>query len=105
MLDLILSSCPPDQAQAIADALVSRQVAACVSIVPGALSTYRWQGAVQHDAESLLLIKVPSEHRAACLAALQQVHPYAVPELVVLSATEVGAAYLAWAREVTAGSR
>jgi periplasmic divalent cation tolerance protein len=105
LLDLILSSCPPEQAQAIADALIERQVAACVSIVPAALSTYRWQGAVHHDAESLLLVKVPTELRAACLAALQEVHPYTVPELVVVSAAEVGAGYLAWAREVTAASR
>ena len=104
MLDVILTSCPPDQAQMLADSLVAQEVAACVSILPGAVSTYRWQGALQRDAESLLLVKVPTELRHACMAALKAVHPYTVPELVVLQASEVSASYLAWALQVTAAT-
>jgi periplasmic divalent cation tolerance protein len=104
-MHVILSSCPPDVAQKLADALVEQRVAACVTILPGATSTYRWQGAVQHDTEALLLIKVPLERTTDCIAALRQLHPYDVPEIIVLAAKDVAASYLAWARaacEVTA---
>ena len=100
MLDVILTSCPPAQAQRIADELVERHVAACVTLLPGAVSTYRWQGKVQRDQETLLLIKVPTERTAACVEALKQAHPNTVPEIMVLPAGDVAASYLAWAREV-----
>lgn len=97
MLSVILTSCPPDHAQKIADALVQQQVAACVQAIPGVRSTYRWQGAIQRDDETVLLIKTPCARVQACMAALQAVHPYEVPEMVEIPAGQVGAAYLAWA--------
>ncbi len=97
-MHIIISSCPPDRAQALADALVEQQRAACVTIVPQVASTYRWQGTVQHENEALLLIKVPKYALDACLASLRAVHPYEVPEILVLDPTQVDAAYLAWAR-------
>ena len=98
MLNVILTSCPPAQAQRIADELVERRVAACVSVVPGAVSTFRWQGKVLHEAESLLLIKVPAERTQACVSALQDAHPNTTPEIVVVAASQVADAYLAWAQ-------
>lgn len=97
MLSVILSSCPPDAAERIAAHLVEGRHAACVSVLPNARSTYRWQGQIQHDTEALLLVKVPTERVTACLEALRQVHPYTVPELVVLAAAQVAESYLAWA--------
>jgi periplasmic divalent cation tolerance protein len=52
---------------------------------------------VQHDAETLLLIKTPAERVDACMAALRAVHPYSVPEMVVLAADRVAESYLSWA--------
>lgn len=101
-MHVILSSCPPDLAQPIADALVDRRVAACVTILPGAASTYRWLDTVHHDAEVLLLIKVPVERSGDCIAALRELHPYTVPEIMVLPAQDVAASYLAWARSACA---
>ncbi|MSP93459.1 MAG: divalent-cation tolerance protein CutA [Myxococcales bacterium] len=98
MLCVVLSSCPPDRADLIARALVQSRVAACVSQVRGAVSTYRWEGAVCQEPETLLLIKTPNERLAACTAALRELHPYRVPEIVVLKADDVAASYLAWAR-------
>lgn len=98
MLEIILSSCPPEHAPAVADGLVGQRVAACVSILPGAVSTYRWKGEIQRESESLLLIKVPVEKREACVEALRALHPYTVPEIVVLRAQDVAPTYLAWAR-------
>ena len=94
---VILSSCAPDQAQVIADALVEGRMAACVSILPGALSTYRWQGKVEHDSESLLLVKVPQTGVQRCVEALIEVHPYEVPEVLVLPVEAANQAYADWA--------
>ncbi len=108
-LFVILTACPPEHADAIATHLVTGQHAACVSALPGAMSTYRWQApgqaeaTVQREAETLLLVKVPQHALDRCLAALQAVHPYDVPELVVLPAERVSAPYLAWAVAMTAG--
>jgi periplasmic divalent cation tolerance protein len=97
MLSVILSSCPPADAQGLAEALVDRRVAACVSTVPGVLSVYRWQGQIQRDGETLLLIKTTHDQVEACMTALRELHPYSVPEMVELPAARVWEAYLQWA--------
>ncbi len=102
-LFVILTSCPAAAADGIATHLVEGQFAACVSALPGALSTYRWNGEVQRDQETLLLIKVPEPALDACIAALEAVHPYEVPEIVALPAARVNASYLAWARQMVPG--
>ena len=102
-LVVILTSCPPDRADAIATHLVEGRHAACVSALPNAQSTYIWQGKLQREVETLLLVKVPREGLDACLAALTAVHPYAVPELLVLPAERVNAGYLAWALGTISG--
>lgn len=96
-LAVVLTACPPHAAEQLAELLVAQRLAACVTALPGGQSTYRWQGAIQREPETLLLIKVPRPAVAACVAALEAAHPYEVPEVVVLSAAEVSAAYLAWA--------
>jgi periplasmic divalent cation tolerance protein len=101
-LRLILSSCGPDQAQAVADTLIERRAAACVSILPGVLSTYRWQGAVEHEGESLLLIKVPHDAVQRCVDTLVEAHPYEVPEVLVLPVEAAHEAYARWAADQVA---
>ncbi len=102
-LFVVLTACPADAADAIAAHLIQGRLAACVTAVPGALSTYRWHGAVLREPETLLLVKVPHTGLDACLAALAALHPYAVPELIALPAERVNAAYLAWAVSATSG--
>ena len=101
MLSVILTSCPPAAAQGIADALIESRTAACVSAIPGVLSTYRWQGTIHRDAETLLMIKTTRDQVEACMAALRDVHPYSVPEMVELPAERVWEAYLDWATAQT----
>ena len=100
-----LSTAPDmDSAKSLATALVERRLVACVQVVPGATSIYRWQGVVEEAAETLLVMKT----RGACIADIEQLlrqrHPYDVPELVVLAASHVEARYLAWLTEQSDGA-
>ncbi len=97
-----LVTTPPDQALAIAEALVERELVACVNIVAGVRSVYRWKGAVEHDEESLLVIKTTREAVAALDDALAELHPYDTFELVALDVGGGSADYLAWIGESVA---
>jgi len=84
------------EADRIATALVEENLAACVQIVPGAESVYRWQGAVHHDQEWLLLIKTIAARLPQIEARVKQLHSYDLPEFLVLAAVGGSAEYLAW---------
>ena len=102
---LCLSTCPDaDTARRIADALVDARLAACVSVLPGVHSTYRWEGTVERAEEVLLLIKTTRDALPALQARLPGLHPYELPELLAVEAAGLPA-YLEWiAREVDARS-
>lgn len=105
-MKIILSNCPPERADAIATALVEERLAACVNALPGVRSTYRWQGKVEREGETTLLVKTSAAALARCTARLRELHPYECPEIVVL-APEVAtsfAPYVAWVREQTTPS-
>jgi periplasmic divalent cation tolerance protein len=88
----------PDQevAQRIARTLVEERLAACVNLVPGVRSIYRWQGSVEDDAEILLLAKTGRARCAALAARVQALHPYELPEIVVLPVDGGSQRYLDW---------
>ncbi len=86
-------------AERIARALVERRLAACVNVVPGVVSVYRWRGAVEREEELLLVIKTRTERLAALREALVALHPYEVPELVALDVEDGHLPYLAWLDE------
>lgn len=88
-----------EDAERIARALVERRLAACVSVVPGLLSVYRWKGAVESAEERLLVIKTRADRLAALREALVSLHPYEVPELLTLPVEEGHPPYLAWLDE------
>jgi periplasmic divalent cation tolerance protein len=91
-----LVTAPPDQARAIAEALVERELVACVNVVPLVHSVYRWQGAVEHDDEALLVVKTTREAVARLTDALGELHPYENFELVALPVQDGAPAYLDW---------
>ena len=91
-----LVTTPPGQARAIAEAVVERELAACVNIVAQVQSVYRWKGAVEHDDEALLVMKTTRAALPALEAALGELHPYETFELVALDVAGGSAAYLAW---------
>jgi periplasmic divalent cation tolerance protein len=88
-----------EDAERIARALVERRLAACVNVVPGLLSIYRWKGAVESAEERLLVIKTRADRLAALREALVSLHPYEVPELLTLPVEEGHPPYLAWLDE------
>ncbi len=91
-----LVTAPPDEARSIAVALVRRELVACVNIVAAVQSVYRWKGAVEHDDESLLVIKTTRPALAALDGALRELHPYEKYELVALDVAGGSADYLDW---------
>jgi periplasmic divalent cation tolerance protein len=93
-----------EDAERIARALVERGLAACVNVVPGVVSVYRWKGQVEREGELLLVIKTRAERFEALREALVAMHPYEVPELIALPIENGHAPYLAWLDENARGS-
>jgi periplasmic divalent cation tolerance protein len=94
---IVLSTAPDREvAERIARALVERGLAACVNVVPGLKSVYRWKGAVEEADEILLLAKTTAERLGDLERALRELHPYEVPECIALEPEGVEKTYLAW---------
>ena len=80
----------------IADQLVADQLAACVNIVPGITSVYRWQGAVEHGQEVLLIIKTSETVWPRLEQCIQALHPYELPEIIAVPIHTGQADYIKW---------
>ncbi len=88
-------------ARALARELVERRLAACVNVLEGAVSIYRWNGAVEEAREVLLVIKTSAFALSELERACAQLHSYDTPEWVVLAPEHVEPRYLAWLLEQT----
>lgn len=94
---VVLSTCgSAEEAEKLARSLVAQQLAACVTVVPGIRSYYRWKGAVESADEFLLLIKSSRECMASLLASVEKEHSYEVPEVIALPVVDGAANYLNW---------
>jgi len=85
-------------ALSLAKTLVDERLAACVNVLPAMVSIYRWKGSIEQDKEHQVVIKTSSDRLPALETRLRQIHPYELPEFLILDA-DGGAAYLAWVRE------
>jgi len=105
-LSVVLCNCPPDRAGDIARQVVEQRLAACVNVIPGVVSYYRWQGKVEQEEESTLLMKTPTEVVGRLTDVLRSIHPYDVPEIIALPVTPgIGEkAYQEWVVAETLGS-
>ncbi len=83
-------------AEALVQALVEEGVAACGNIVPGVVSIYRWQGQVERAAEVLVVLKTTAAAVPRLLERVPALHPYEVPEVLVLPVAAGHQPYLAW---------
>jgi len=85
-------------AERLARGLLEERLAACVNLIPGIRSFYRWQGAVQDDAEVLLVVKTRADRLEALASWVQDLHPYELPEILGLPVIGGSQAYLDWIR-------
>ena len=83
----------------IAKTLVDEGLAACVNVLPQMISIYRWKGSVEQDGEHQIVIKTTAERLAALEPRLRELHPYELPEFLVIDPAGGGAAYIAWVKE------
>lgn len=98
-VSIVLTTIGADaDAASIAKTLVDERLAACVNILPPMTSVYRWQGNVEQDREQQMVIKTTSDRVEALHARLRQLHPYELPEFLVLAASGSDA-YQAWVGE------
>jgi len=88
-----------EQALLIAREMVSRRLAACVNVVPGMRSVYRWQGKICRDTEYLLLIKTLDSEYEAVAAAIRELHSYELPEILSFAVARGEERFLAWIRD------
>jgi periplasmic divalent cation tolerance protein len=86
----------PADAESIALALVEKGVAACVNVLPGISSTYRWKGKVERTEEALIVIKTHGERLEDVKSALLAAHLYEVPELIAFEVADGLSPYLEW---------
>ena len=93
---LVLTTFGVGQAVAVARVLVEERLAACVNVLPAMTSIYRWEGAVQQDAEEQVVIKTSTDRLAALETRIRQLHSYELPELLVITADAGAEAYLKW---------
>ena len=94
---LSFTTCPDtDCADRIADALVDERLAACVNVLPGVRSVYRWEGQVERGKEVLLLAKTTPGQAQALQQRIVELHPYELPEVVMVESAGGLPAYLDW---------
>jgi periplasmic divalent cation tolerance protein len=94
---VVLTTVPTSEAgEAIAQALVQERLAACVNVLAPMTSVYRWRGGVERETEHQVVIKTTVDRVAALRSRLATLHPYELPEFIVLRVADGGEEYLKW---------
>lgn len=101
---VLTTAANPDEARRIGRALVEERLAACTTLIPAVESIYRWQGAIETSAETMLLIKTEVGKLTQLEARLLALHSYDTPEFLVLPVHAGSDKYLAWMREAVNGA-
>ena len=96
VIQVMTTTASKEDANRIATTLVDRHLAACAQIGGPVESVYRWQGKVERSTEWVCLVKTRRELYALVEAAIQQLHPYEVPEILALPVVAAHRAYLEW---------
>ena len=99
---LALTTLPADaDAGEFGRTLVNERLAACVNLLPVMESIYRWEGRVEFEAERQLIIKTSADRISDLWDRVRELHPYEVPEFVVIPIVDGNEAYLKWIRDST----
>lgn len=99
---IVMTTMPADaDAMAFARALVEERLAACVNVLPVMESVYRWEGKVDQERERQVIVKTSRLRLVALWERVRDLHPYDVPEFVVLPIVDGNDAYLHWLGEST----
>lgn len=85
-----------EEANLISREIIARRQAACVNIVPGIRSVYRWKGKICHDGELLLVIKTMEEEYESVAETIQEFHKYELPEILVVAVSRGDERFLEW---------
>lgn len=101
---ILLTAPDADTAERLGRTLVEERLAACANVVPGLISVFRWEGEVQREAEVLVIVKTVDARVEEVRARVVDLHPYDVPEVLVLPVLDGHEPYLAWVREEVAGT-
>lgn len=95
---VLLCAFPDEEiARYVAKTLVEERLVACVNLLPGATSIYRWEGKVEQATEVLTVVKTSDP--AAAMARIKELHPYEVPEIIQIAVKDAHPGYLAWVNE------
>jgi periplasmic divalent cation tolerance protein len=100
-LMIVLTTVPKDAADELALKLIDERLAACVNLLAPMTSTYRWTGRVEREQECQLVAKTSSLRLAELERRLHELHPYELPEFIVIQATSASARYAAWVDDET----
>ncbi|HOW27566.1 MAG TPA: divalent-cation tolerance protein CutA [Elusimicrobiota bacterium] len=87
------------EAEKVSRLVVGKKLAACVNIVPGVRSLYRWKGRIETSPEILLIMKTESSRMKRLIAAVRSAHSYSVPEIIALPVLSGHKDYLDWVSE------
>lgn len=97
---VVFSTCPTDKADYISDELLNSELVACINIIPLVKSKYWWEGKIQTDDESLLIIKTSEKLIDKLIIKIKEIHSYEVPEIISFEIKEGNENYLDWMKEV-----
>ena len=94
---ILLSTFPSENdANGVIRHLLEERLIACGTMLPGARSLYRWEGQVEETVETIVLLKTNQENAARCMVLLEELHPYEVPEIILLEPEAVSVPYTSW---------
>ena len=93
---IVLTTFSVGHGEVVGKVLVEEQLAACVNVLPAMTSIYRWRGAVQQEAEEQMVIKTTADRLGDLEVRLRELHPYDLPEFLVITADAGSEAYLKW---------
>ncbi|MEK7486079.1 MAG: divalent-cation tolerance protein CutA [Planctomycetota bacterium] len=96
MAIVVYITCPEKDAERLSQQILEARLAACINQVPQVISRYWWDGQIQKDIESLLIVKTTVDALSELKECLKEWHPYDVPEIISLAIQDGSPAYLHW---------